>query len=114
MLYYPHLPMDTHKTIFRRPSRESSPQTMMKKQEPASNAAGGSEGKRRRQVLTRAAEDELPGFGRTERIDVILETVYSFRAVTAPMIEALFFPPGPVIAGKQKTHSNCQRYLREL
>src|SRR6266536_3818423 len=88
--------------------------TMTKTQAPVLNAGAGSEEKRRRPILTRASADELPSLGKTQRVDDILETVYAFRAVTAPMIAALFFPPGPIIAGRPKTHSNCQRILREL
>jgi hypothetical protein len=79
-----------------------------------SSAAGASEKKHRRPVLTRVREDELPGYRLTERATAMVEATYDYRALEPALYERLFFPPGPVVRGKRKIHANCQRHLREL
>lgn len=55
----------------------------------------------------------LPGLSLTARDIEIINAVYEYRALTAPQVEALFFPKASV-KGAPKTHSNCQRRLRLL
>jgi hypothetical protein len=50
--------------------------------------------------LKRAAVEDLPSFRLTERDKAIVQAVYEYRALTSPMIEALFFDSG------QHTRSN--------
>jgi len=97
------------KTIF----RHKTEPTVTKKQALSSAGAEG-RGKRRRPVLTRVREDELPGYRLTERAMAMIEAAYEYRALEPALYERLFFPPGPVVNGKRKIHANCQRNLREL
>jgi len=52
-------------------------------------------------------------FRPTARDIHIIEAVYTYRALTASQISALFFPK-TTIKEKPKTHSNCERRLRLL
>jgi hypothetical protein len=53
------------------------------------------------------------GFSLVERDFAINKAVFAYRALTAPLIEQLFFP-APKGKPDHKTHSNCQRRLRIL
>jgi hypothetical protein len=53
------------------------------------------------------------GFKLTKRDEQMLLTIYFYRAVTAPMIEDLFFPSSQE-NGRDYTQTNCQYRLRLL
>src|SRR5689334_3668435 len=80
----------------------------------SSLSAGADNKGKPRQRIPRVSDDNRPGFRWTERADAMLLATYEYRAMEPQMYERLFFPLGPVVNGKRKTHSNCQRYLREL
>lgn len=50
------------------------------------------EKRKRLKTLERASKAELPGFRLTPRDVEIIKAVHAYRALTAPQIEALFFP----------------------
>lgn len=63
--------------------------------------------------LTRVSEEELPGFSLTSRDVEILQTIYQYRAMTTPQIDALFFHDEPTW-GASQVSSRCLNRLKLL
>ena len=72
-----------------------------------------SESKPKLPRLSRVPEAELPGFTMTPRDVEILQTIYQYRAVTTPQINALFFQDAPEW-GASQVSSRCLNRLKLL
>ena len=75
--------------------------------------------KKRLKLLKRAKAELLPALRLTPRDIAIIEAVYSFRALTAPQIEALLFPGDvqrfkPNAKNPQSGKTNRCRYRLKL